>query len=169
MDPNENTKSGPEQDQCPGPPDSASQAEEPGDTKAESPRKCSICGGPNHYGCGCEARAAKIESDKQSAENKQIAAGGPAAGQPKAKIDTVDSPSTETDDDLEDILSAKALREAHDATMNMVKDIKTMNERSGAICDCLFDLCQYFKVVSEDLKTIKEVLIKKDEVKKNAS
>lgn len=25
----------------------------------ESPRKCKICGGPNHHGCGCEARAAK--------------------------------------------------------------------------------------------------------------
>lgn len=58
MDANENTKS--EQDVM----------------QKESPRKCKICGGPNHQGCGCEARQKKaavqvetesIGADKSSA------------------------------------------------------------------------------------------------------
>jgi len=47
MDPHENTKSGPEQNQ----PDAGSDA-----MQRESPRTCKICGGPNHHGCGCEAK-----------------------------------------------------------------------------------------------------------------
>ena len=185
MDPNSNTKnvSKPGQAQSPELPGSAGQAEEPA-------RKCEICGGPNHYGCGCEAKARKEWADKEAKRKEQIIE---EARKPESQIDTVDLPKTghpkncmcgschpttleidnavkpETDDVLDDILSAEALREAHDANMNMAKNIGIMTERSGAICDCLCDLCQYFKVISEDLKTIKEVLIKKDEVKKNAT
>lgn len=48
MDPKENTKSGPEQNPAAGAEQKVMQK--------ESPRKCKICGGPNHHGCGCEAR-----------------------------------------------------------------------------------------------------------------
>ena len=62
MDPNENTKSGPEQNQ----PDA-----EPNAMQQESPRTCKICGGPNHHGCGCEARAAKAADEKHKAEYRE--------------------------------------------------------------------------------------------------
>jgi len=189
MDPNSNTKnvSKPGQAQSPELPESARQAEEPDNMKIESPRKCKVCGGPDHRGCGCEAKQLRKAKEAGLTENEAKALHEPetpAAGHrrtvgmveseapaavPESLKDTVDLPKTETDDDLDDILSAEALREAHDANMNMAKNIGIMTERSGAICDCLCDLCQYFKVISEDLKTIKEVLIKKDEVKKNAT
>ena len=47
MDQNENTENGPEQNQAQAEPDVMQQ---------ESPRKCEICGSPNHQGCGCEAK-----------------------------------------------------------------------------------------------------------------
>ena len=45
---NESTKNGPGQ--------SLAAGAEPDAMQQESPRKCKICGGPNHHGCGCEAR-----------------------------------------------------------------------------------------------------------------
>lgn len=40
----------------------------------EPPRKCKICGGPNHYGCGCEARqrqaASKVSTENLTKEQK---------------------------------------------------------------------------------------------------
>ena len=57
MDPNGSTKNKSGQNhQCQGPQASARQKEEPGSVKGESPRKCTICGSPNHHGCGCEAK-----------------------------------------------------------------------------------------------------------------
>lgn len=49
MDPNEGNES-PGQNQAQGGP------AEPGVMQQESPRVCKVCGGPNHHGCGCEAK-----------------------------------------------------------------------------------------------------------------
>jgi len=175
MDPNENTKSGPGQNHdSPGPQDSARQPEEPGKMDAESPRTCKVCGGPNHYGCGCEAKAAA-----DAAAGRQPESEAPVSEKP--------TPAKPTDEEILKVHnyyswlresagmkslplsdeptpgSKEAIAEIIETSFDTAKDIGTMAERSAAICDCLFDLCQYFKVVSEDLKTIKEILIKKDE------
>lgn len=62
MDQQENTKSGPEQNQV--------QAEPEEQQKPEPPRKCKICGGPNPSGCGCEAKA-RIDADMPTKEDEQ--------------------------------------------------------------------------------------------------
>lgn len=68
MDQNDLTKNGPKE--------SPSQAEpgpaEPDAMQQESPRVCKICGGPNHYGCGCEAKqkqaAVQVETENIGAD-----------------------------------------------------------------------------------------------------
>jgi len=52
MDQNEDTKSGPVQKQ----PGAELDVPDVLQLHQESPRKCKICGGPNHQGCGCEAK-----------------------------------------------------------------------------------------------------------------
>jgi len=184
MDPNENTKSGPGQNHdSPGPQDSARQPEEPGDMQAEPPRKCKICGSPNADGCGCEARQLREAKEAGLTENEAKALLEPEP-QPVSEKPT---PAKPTDEEILKVHnyyswlresagmkslplsdeptpgSKEAIAEIIETSFDTAKDIGTMAERSAAICDCLFDLCQYFKVVSEDLKTIKEILIKKDE------
>lgn len=51
-----NTRPSPGQDQQQKPGENVDVSAEPDKMQQESPRKCKICGGPNHYGCGCEAR-----------------------------------------------------------------------------------------------------------------
>ena len=156
MDQHANTKnvSEPGQAQNPELQESARQAEEPGDMKTESPRKCSICGGPNHYGCGCEAKQLSEAKDAGLTENE-----AKALHEPEAPIEDI----------LMDVFSPESIKAAQKATINMAKNTELMVERSGAICDLLVDLCQCTKEITECLKTINENLVKKDEVKKNAT
>jgi len=179
MDQHANTKnvSEPGQAQNPELQESARQAEEP---DRESPRKCKICGGPNHRGCGCEARAAKIESEKKTAEYNQIAGGnrrtvGMLETEAPAALKLTQAERDETFRKvIDEIISRsspeeiKILLKAQILPSDFAKDVKIISERSELIGDCLFDLCQCTKAITESLKTINDIL-RKDEVKKNAS
>ncbi len=153
MDQNENTKSGPEQAQSPGLQDSASQAEEPGDMKAESPRKCKICGGPNYHGCGCEAkRQANAMVEIKNAHKVE---------QPESETPA----ESETDEELESILSAEGIIAEHEAFKKMAQDIRVMSEGQETVCVCLYDANNLLKIIAGDLITIRKFLTKEDEVK----
>jgi len=153
MDQNENTKSGPEleQPQSPGPQDSASQADEPGNMKAESPRKCKICGSPNHHGCGCEAKAAKEWPGEDA----------PPGGQ--SESETPAPSESETDKALEDVLSPDAIVKSHKLNIQIAKDIKTMADGFEGLCACMYDTNNYLKVMAGDLITIRKMLSKEDD------
>jgi len=71
----------------------------------------------------------------------------PAKPLPELRSLIVDVLSLCTDEDVAKLLESE---------IDVAKNIKIMVERSGAICDCFFDVCQYLKVISEDLKTIKD-------------
>ena len=156
MDQHANTKnvSEPGQAQSPELQESARKAEEPS-------HKCKICGGPNHYGCGCEAKAAA-----DAAPGEQSASEAPAA----LKLTPAEREETfrKVIDQIISRSSPDEIKKLLQAQFDFVKDIKIMSERSELIGDCIFDLSQLIKAISDDLKTIKEILIKKDEVK-NAS
>lgn len=147
MDPHENTKSGPGQNDSPGPQVSANQADEPGDMKAESPRKCNICGGPNHYGCGCEAR------QKQAAVQVETENIKPA------------EQSESENDIIEDVFSPEAIKESDKVNRQMAKDINTMADGFEGLCACMYDTNNYLKLIAGDLITIRKLLSKEDEVK----
>lgn len=158
MDQNENTKSGPEQEQAqsPAPQVSASQAEEQDRMKAESPRVCKICGGPNHQGCGCEARQkqAAVQVETENIKSPE---------QPESEKPT--PAESETDDALEDVLSEEAIVESHKSNLQMAKDIKTMADGFDGLCACMYDTNNYLKVIAGDMITIRKFLTKEDEVK----
>ena len=161
MGPHENTiGKSPGQLQSPELPGSASQAEEPGSMQAESPRQCSICEGPNHYGCGCEAKA----------RTEGTGFGAPAAGQRRTvgMVET-EAPVAKVDDDLESILSPEGIIEEHEAFKKMAKDIKTMADGFEGLCACFYDTNQYLKIIAGDLITIRKILTneyKESETKK---
>jgi len=115
---------------------------------------CKICGGPNHHGCGCEAkqRAAAVvgETEHIVITGLQHKPGEPAS---------------ETDDTLEDILSPAAIRAVHEAQMKSYKDIETMAAGNEGLCACMYDICNYLKLITGDLITIRKHLTKEDEVK----
>ena len=183
MDQHANTKnvSEPGQAQNPELQESARQAEEP-------PRKCKICGGPDHRGCGCEAKQLREAQGAGLKENEAKALHepeAPAAGH-RRTVGMVESEApaalklTQAEREetfrkvIDEIINRsspgeiKTLLKAQILPWDFAKDIKILSERSELIGDSIFDLCQYCKSISEDLKTIKENLIKKDEVK-NAS
>lgn len=146
MDQNENTTGkSPEQAQNPGLQDSARQAEGPGNMKAESSRKCNICGGPNHQGCGCEAKAAREWPGKDA----------PPDGQPESE-----APADESDDELESILTSEAIVESHKANLKMAQDIKKMADGFEGLCACFYDTNNYLKLIAGDLITIRKLLTK---------
>ena len=160
MDLNENTKSGPEPEQAQSPAlqDSASQAEERDSMKAESPRKCKVCGGPNHLGCGCEAKrqAAAMVEIKNIHEAKQPESEAPTPVPDKAD-ENMFSPFTE-----------EALKQDLESRLQMAKDIKTMADGFEGLCACMYDTNNYLKVIASDLITIRKFLTKDDEVKNAA-
>lgn len=120
----------------------------------ESPRKCKICGGPNHHGCGCEARqraaAVVLETEHIEITSLQHKPG---------------EPTSEKDDVLEDILSPDAIREAHEAQMKSYKDIETIAAGNEGLCACMYDITNYLKLITGDLITIRKHLTNEDEVK----
>lgn len=130
----ENTKSGPEQNQ-----DQA----EPAAMQQESPRVCKICGGPNHYGCGCEAKAAKEGPGPDAVPDEQPESEAPA--EPTFNVAKLLGPE-----------------------INFTKDIRTMSDCFESLCDCFYDINNVLKVIAGDLITIRKLLSKEDEVK-NAS
>ena len=183
MDPNVNTKSGPEleQAQSPGLQESASQADEPGKEpgpaeldamQQESPRACKLCGGPNHYGCGCEAKAAKElpGPDEQGPEEPgadQAIANEQALEQQAAEQPAL-TPAEEqevVDETLEDILSPEGIRREHESFLRMATDIKTMADGFGGLCALLYDTNNYLKIIADDCISIRKLLSKEDEVK----
>ena len=155
MGQNENTKSGPEQAQdCPGPQASASQAVEPGNIKAESPRKCKICGSPNHHGCGCEAkRQARAMVEMENSYKK--------VEQPESETPG----ESEADDILEAAFSPEAIIKSDEVNKRMAKDIKTMADGFEGLCVCFYDTNQFLQIIAGDLITIRKFLTKEDEVK----
>lgn len=186
MDQNENTKSEPKQDQSPGPQDSASQAEEPGNMKAESPRKCNICGGPNHYGCGCEAKAMRevnFEAPAPAAGQPETEAPadhgtltlstGQVAGQPEsealaAETQTQAEKKAAFNKVIEGILnqcSPDDVKKILEGELDFAKDIKMMADGFEGLCACLYDTNNYLKIIAGDLITIRKILSKEDEVK----
>lgn len=117
----------------------------------EPPRTCEICGGPNHHGCGCEAKAARLAAREwpgpQPAEPTGPQPTEPTGPQP-AEPTGPQPAESKTDDTLEDILSPDAIREAHEAQMKSYKDIKRMADGGEklfghieAMSDNLSDLC----------------------------
>lgn len=148
MEPKDHTNGEAVQSQSPELQNSGSQAAEPDRMKIESPRKCRICGGPNHYGCGCEARQKKA-AVQVATENIKPAEQGTA----EAK-----SP----DEAIEDILTSEAILEAHEANIQMTKDIKTMADGFEGLCACLYDTNQYLKLLAGDVITIRKFLNKED-------
>ncbi len=168
MDPHENTTGkNPGQAQSPGPQGSASQAEEPCSMKAESPRKCSICGGPNHHGCGCEAKAAAAavvaglsESEAAGLSESEAPPDGDRrrVGMVETEAPAAEQPAAEVDDTLEDILSPEGIIEEHQAFKNMAKDIKTMADGFEGLGACFYDEINYLKLIAGDLITIRKIL-----------
>ena len=143
MDPNENTKSGPEQEQPQSPAlqDSASQADELDRMKAESPRKCEICGSPNHHGCGCEAK----RQAKAIVEIKNIDKAEQPLLTPAEEQKVLDEA---LDEDVDKVLSAEGIIESHNATMQMAKDIRTMVDAFEGLCAAMYDSNNYLKIIA---------------------
>ena len=131
MDQNENVKSG-----------------------SEPLRVCKICGGPNHYGCGCEAKAAAAATAAGLSESE-------AAG----LLESETPAESETDEDLENILSAEGIIAEHEAFKKMAQDIRVMSEGQETVCVCLYDANNLLKIIAGDLITIRKFLTKEDEVK----
>lgn len=147
MDENENTKSGPEQNQ----PDAGPDVMQP-----EPPRKCKICGGPNHHGCGCEARQRRTFGITEPT-GPQPAEDAAAVFYKKQPI-----PGADKEDDLKDILSPDAIREAHEAQMKSHKDIETIAGSIEGLCALMYDTNNYLKLITGDLITIRKFLNKED-------
>ena len=120
---------------------------EPGRIQRESSRVCKVCGGPNHYGCGCEAK-------RQAKAMVEI-----------ENIHKDEQPASGTDDILEDILSPEGIIAEHEAFKKMAKDIKVMAEGFETMCVCLYDTNNLLKIIAGDLITIRKFLTKEDEVK----
>ncbi|MBA7523271.1 hypothetical protein ES705_15394 [subsurface metagenome] len=109
--------------------------------KAESPRKCKICGSPNHHGCGCEAKAmTEIKFE-----------------QPVSEAPT----ESEMDDALDAVLTPEAIIESHKASIDMAKDIKTMADGFEGLCACMYDTNNYLKLIAGNL--IRKILPKEDD------
>ena len=88
MDQNQENQKQPGQDQG-GP-------AEVGVMQQESPRKCNICGGPNHHGCGCEARQRR-EDEEDSAMNHERGEPGP---EPQPALDWFHQKLTEEEREM---------------------------------------------------------------------
>ncbi len=120
----------------------------------ESPRKCKICGGPNHHGCGCEAKAAKEWPGEDAPPDGQPASEAPA-----------ESKTFASKDELEDVLSEEAIIESHKSNIQMAKDIKTMADGFEGLCVCMYDTNNYLKLIAGDMITIRKFLTKEDDPK----
>ena len=125
MDPNENTKSGPKQ----------MLGQNVGHVEQESPRTCKVCGGPNHYGCGCEARARRRVG---MVEDKDLK--------------TTEQPEPEKEDDLEDVFSPEAIKESAKSNRKMAQDIETIAEGLDSLNACVRDTFSYIEGIHNMLQ-----------------
>ncbi len=151
MDPQENTKkTGPDQEQQTGQPAT--------ERKSEPARKCQFCKGPDHHGCGCEARAAK---EKSRIDLNAL---------PKIHYAEDEQPEDEYPDEasmgeiMEKILSADVVKEARELSLQQSKDIHTMAESCEDFKTLICDMAATLKVIAGDLITIRKHL-SKEEVK----
>jgi len=120
----------------------------------ESPRVCKICGGPNHYGCGCEARQkrAAVQVETEGIKSTEQ----PASEMP-AEYKIYEA--------LESFLSPEVIIQSHKSNMRMAKDIQTMADGFEGLCACFYDTNNLLKIIAGDLITIRKSLTKEDEVK----
>ena len=144
--------------------------------KAELPRKCKICGGPSHYGCGCEAKKAiedlQHETNLLGQDLEDLAGPGPdeqPAEQPKkVSADHVSAEQAEKDEAENEILkkvfSAEAIEESDKVNRNMAEDIKTMADGFETLCTMMYDTNNCLKIIAGDLITIRKFLTKENEV-----
>lgn len=150
MDPNGNTKNGPEQ--------SPSQAAaEPDVMQQESPRVCKICGGPNHQGCGCEAKAAKEwpgdDAPPGGTEHIEITSLQHKPGEPTPQ------PASDQNSSRIDRLNLVS------GELDTAKNIKTIADGIEGLCARMYDTNNYLKLIAADCITIRKCLTKEDEVK----
>lgn len=124
------------------------------EVQREPSRKCKICGSPNHYGCGCEAKQLREAKEAGLTENEAKALQEPEL-----------QPASKMDDDLEDALSPQALIESLEASRGMANNIKTMADGFEGLCACFYDTNNLLKIMAGDLITIRKLLTKEDEVK----
>lgn len=106
----------------------------------ESPRKCRICGGPNHHGCGCEAKAALSTVTRHSSQ---------------LETDTVDLPAETDKAKTSAILEAIKVDEKLKSLAVDFASAKVAAEiiRSGAeqITSLLSDILETLKRIHEDI------------------
>lgn len=164
MEPKEDTKNGPEQKQ----PDALQQ---------EPPRKCKICGGPNHHGCGCEAKQLRKAEEAGLTENEAKALLEPepqpasearrrrTVGMVENEISKLSEQQKSDDDILKNVFSPEAIKESDKVNKQMAKDIRTMADGFEGLCTCMYDTNNYLKIIAGDLITIRKILTKEDEAK----
>lgn len=114
---------------------------------------CKVCGGPNHCGCGCEA--------KQLRDAKEAGLTGDEA---KALQEPEEQPASE-DKILEKVFSAEAIQESDKVNRKMAQDIERVADGFETLCACMYDTNNYLKLITGDLITIRKLLSKEDEVK----
>jgi len=169
MDPHENTKNT-ENDQT---------------SKIEPARVCQVCGGPNHHGCGCEARKLKALKQKQALNalpKIHIYEGGteyPLCGNPDTEGDKFTTneyevtcngcqvlltpksgpgPYAEQEEELlKEILANPLVIEARQLSLDQAKNIEMIASRFE-------DLVFYAKSIDATLKVIagEVITIRKD-------
>jgi len=124
---------------------------------------CKVCGGPNHYGCGCEAkRQAKaiveIENIHKVEQPESEAPAAETQAEKEAAFNSV----------IEDIfsrLSKEDVKKILEGEFDFAKDIKMMADGFGGLCACMYDTNNYLKIIAGDLITIRKFLSKEDDPK----
>lgn len=191
MDQNENTKNGPGQPQNPELPES-DKPKAGLDNMPEPARKCQVCGSPNHYGCGCEAKARREKKVLNDLPKLHYLIGGRSlcvAAKPGEKSteiqyevtcpeciillakDAFEQPAAkmklpeEIDDMLEDVLSIPAIRKMHDAQMDSYKNIEKMANGIEGLCELMYERNNFLKVIASDLITIRNFILKEKEIR----
>lgn len=171
---NGNTLEGsPGQLQSPELPGSGSQADGPGSMKAETPRKCSLCGSPNHHGCGCEAKA-KLEGTRANPKTVgMVESEAPAAGPAAKSEQPADKPPAlhlGTDAHRDELIakifanfSDEEVKKIIQGEFDFARDIKTMADGFEGLCAVMYDMINYLKIIAGDLITIRKILSKENE------
>lgn len=162
MDPNENTKNEPGQNQNPEQQGSEKPKAEPINRKAETPRKCQICGSPNHHACGCESKARKerilLGTQESSAFNQVIE-------QPESETQIVNEQPS--DGLLEKIFNVDVIDEARKVSVQQAEYVQgifnILEDHNEDFKSYMIDIVTLLKTIAGDLITIRKFLTKEDE------